>query len=364
MINQTPLFRALSTAIAIGTLGVAAALGAAPSASAALNPDSLAPVTTAASCGNGVSAISITPAAGFNPLTATAAQLSANGYPDRPSSANADEVSHWKSYVGAHREMKTSCADQRRAPDGVVHGPDRLAAGSESLVGGSESHNWDGYVVPGTAYTDAEAGWSLPRAGPIANMDMYSSSWVGLGSGNAQNQPLIQAGSESDDIDGTSEDYLWYEVYPEGGAAHELTAAVAAGTAVGVHVGEIHGQTTGCTWPYCGGIHIWDTSDNVNEMYTVGGNWSNNGQAEFIYERPCVTSLGSNCYPYLADAAPEFTGAEAVPAGGSWEALGSLPQDNIEMVSCAGHEMANASSVYPSETFFTDWTSWGDSGVC
>jgi hypothetical protein len=49
--------------------GLAVGLLTVPAASAAVNPDTLPGSTATRACGNGINAVAITPAKGFNPLT-------------------------------------------------------------------------------------------------------------------------------------------------------------------------------------------------------------------------------------------------------------------------------------------------------
>src|ERR1700729_1685615 len=53
--------------------------------------------TQVTNCGGGVSAVTVRPAAGLHPLTATPAQLTANGLPLRPTGRT--ELAAWRKFV-------------------------------------------------------------------------------------------------------------------------------------------------------------------------------------------------------------------------------------------------------------------------
>jgi len=344
---------AFSTVVAIAAT-VPAALAATATQAAAVGIDALAPSVSRTYCGNDIWAVSVTPARGFNPLTATAAQLESNGYPAKPSSANARGLAQWRSFATSHPSEKTSC-DLRRtttAATSMNHSdPETTTA------------NWAGYVVYGGAFTEIEGEWTYTPA-PATATSMHSVSWVGLGPGDlcpagVPCYPLVQAGSDSSTgADGSD---LWFEVVP---FSAKLDLELSNGQIfvpqdldiIAVHIAVYNDTvetgcsnqactaTATCTAEACGLIHVSDLTQDFNESYEVGGDWQNGGQAEWIYERPCIGPAGSSTCELqsLADAPPTFSDAEALVDGGSWQSIGTLYStaspyavQPVEMVDCS-----------------------------
>ena len=94
--------------------------------------------TQVTNCGGGVSAVTVRPAAGFRPLTATPAQLAANGLPLRPTGRA--ELAAWRRFVtGGVRAARTMCTfapvTRSSAPRSIVG--DVKPNQSQSIVGDS-----------------------------------------------------------------------------------------------------------------------------------------------------------------------------------------------------------------------------------
>jgi hypothetical protein len=118
---------------------------------AAAVPSPVPPVTQTQYCGNGISAVRIIPHAGFSPLSATNAQLEAEGLPDRPKEASA--YNSWQRFVTHKIKYQSSCA---------------------LLVNTNEYHG------PQTSITPSEYNWSYSpvRAGNVATSHTYSNAEV------------------------------------------------------------------------------------------------------------------------------------------------------------------------------------------
>jgi hypothetical protein len=371
--------RAASIALTVSTVAAAtAALLVAPFTTAASNADTLAPTVTSAYCGHDTWAVSVTPAAGFDPLTATAAQLNANGFPERPRASDRHEYAQWRSFATRHAAEKTSCSGVTSEP--AAHaGPSRPArpsrsAGPARLASTSTVQHayWSGYGASGT-YSDIEAEWDIPTVAATSLSHVASATWVGIGTGFARNTPLLQAGTWSDPGQAP---LLFYEVVPEQGIQKLTNYHPAAKDLVGVHITEYQGfKPAGCTALACGSFHIWDTTQNVNNTYVVGGSWGNSSTANWIYERPCVDNSAGQCeIQALADAAPSFTEAQAV-TGGSWHPLGALSGlgENVSiytMYDCANQqwtfpELAHPWSIGGGGSDFTfEWLAYGTAQAC
>lgn len=351
--------RTISLLTAVAALGtVTGLLGTGATPATALtrppNADLTAPAISRTYCGHDIWAVSIIPARGFSPLTATAGELEINGYPPRPAAGHRVALAQWRRLVTAPGATKSSCKGLRET-NRTSGGPLTLAGHQHPGPGASEashSANWSGYVVHNATYNDIEASWVVPSAGGKAGTDDYSSSWVGINLGQHSIYPIMQAGSESDYLDGTRHYDLWLEVYPKQPTEIVVDSNVAAGDNVGVHVTY---RATSAVF------HIVDTTRGFNQHYTVSGSFSNDGHAEFIYERPSL----NNSLPYLTDAPPTFTSAQAT-IGSTWHPLGALSRYAYDMYNCANNqEMAFPRGIGSNGYSFSEsFVSFGDNFAC
>jgi hypothetical protein len=205
---------ALSAAFLL-LLGAALTVSPDHPARAAQRPaDAAAPRTTAIQCGHGVAAVAYTPAAGFDPLTATDSQLLASNLPMRPSGSKAMAI--WRKFVtGQITPTRPACdfrtVKTRMSAVSQPVGSRRPSAASPSTTLGACNANWAGNQAFDTTYEDAYGTWTVPLGGQSSSGDADSSSWVGIGATGTKDQPIIQGGSESD-LDNSVPYYLWWEV--------------------------------------------------------------------------------------------------------------------------------------------------------
>jgi hypothetical protein len=289
---------------------------------------------------------------GFNPLTATVAELNANNYPARPARRNVSAYAQWKRFAVKPAATRSSCAGLHQASRNVSGlGQARAAAAQPAdTTAPSPSQNWAGYVAHNNTYSDALAEWTLPTATGVSGTDDYSSSWVGIGLGNSSPDPLMQAGSESDWLNGTPQYYMWLQVFPEESKQQIVDFGVNGGDAVGVHVTY---TTSGPEF------HLWDTTRSFNKQFQVGGSWKNDGHAEWIYERTAINKE----YPYLADAAPTFTSAQATVAGAQFP-LDELPSVPLDMYNCPETQVIADPGAISGESFAEHYLHHGDQNQC
>ena len=254
--------------------------------------------TQVTNCGGGVSAVTVRPAAGFHPLTATPAQLTANGLPLRPTGRT--ELAAWRKFVtGGVRAARTTCGfapvtpssaprsivgdikpdqsivgDSKPASSQSIVGDakpasnqsivgDAKPASAQSIVGDATPANSQSIVgdatpalgtltPPATAPRPSPGGnrataatrtvvygtWRVtrPRNDPTA----AASSWAGIGSGRAGN-PLIQAGSSAGGYFGP---YLWWRMVPQRPNEQRISLDTAAGDTVYVRIQLRSGTAT------------------------------------------------------------------------------------------------------------------------
>jgi hypothetical protein len=271
--------------LAIAGIAAAPVFLAAPVLAGPLSAGS-ATGTQVTNCGGGVSAVTVRPAAGFHPLTATAAQLTANGLPLRP--AGHTELAAWRKFVtGGVRVAWTTCAfapvtassaprsivgdvkpdqsivgDSKPASSQSIVG-DALPAGAQSIVGdatpaGAQSIVGDATPALGTLTPPATAPRPSPggnRATAATRTVVYgtwrvtrprndpsaaASSWAGIGAGRAGN-PLIQAGSAAGGYFGP---YLWWRMVPQRPNEQRISLDTAAGDTVYVRIQLRSGTAT------------------------------------------------------------------------------------------------------------------------
>ncbi len=280
------------------------------------------------------------PAAGLNPLTMSASDLAAWGYPPEPDPNAAPQANAvWVQAVTA--------AQTRIFPWLVranrTHGP-TLASQSVDLSNSTPvvasavnsalgSYNWSGYLNTnpnpnGALFTSVFAQYVVPRAqqapGTCTGGWDYSSTWVGLDGAGAGANDVLQAGTYADaycapDNDGdasnnTATNYsAWYEWYP-------VNATVIAGLTVKPGDNIF--------------VEVWSTSTTTGNVFVVDLNTQQyvsvnltapagvqvaGGSAEWITECPSIsgslTTLTNYTSEYLSGAfAVDSNGATYAPA--------------------------------------------------
>jgi hypothetical protein len=265
--------------------GVAAApvfLTAPAVAGTAGNAAARAGVRVVTSCGAGVSAVNVRLPAGFDPLTATPAQLAANDLPLRPTGRV--QLAAWRKFVtGGVRAARTTCVfaavTPASAPRSIVGDAkpssivgdakpasivgDAKQANPQSIVGDGQQASpqsivGDATLALGTLTPPAKAPRPSPggnRASAATSTVVYGtwrvtrpkhdptaawSSWAGIGHGRAGN-PLVQAGSSAGGYFGP---YLWWRVAPQRPNEQRISLDTAAGDTVYVHIQLLRGQAT------------------------------------------------------------------------------------------------------------------------
>ena len=256
-VAAAPVFVA---APALAGPATAARMGAARATTG--SPDARTGAREVSNCGNGVSAVTVRLPAGFDPLTATAAQLAANDLPLRP--AGRAQLAAWRTFVtGGVQAARTTCSfapvTPSSAPRSIVG--DAKPANSQSIVGDaqpmqSQSIVGDASPVLGTLTPPATA----PRPGPGGNRASAAtpavvfgtwrvtrprndpaaaaSSWAGIGLGRRAD-PRIQAGSAAGGYFGP---YLWWRVVPQRPNEQRISLDTAPGDTVYVRIQLLRGR--------------------------------------------------------------------------------------------------------------------------
>ena len=339
----------------------AAALGLSPAlasaSTATTNADALPGTVASVSCGDDVTASAITPAHGFDPLTATSAELAANNLPPRPTDGSAAELATWTKFVTTYKP-KPACATATSTSPAAQGGvDDHLAV--KPAVGAqreSDSANWSGNIADDATYDSASATWILPRPKGPSSGNAYSSQWVGIGQGRSSKYPLVQAGTEADSDDGgrLGTYYMWWEVVWPGGLPQKtIPEQVGPGNTIWVRI-QVPAK---CGYPTM-------TIENENTVQGYSETYKHtscpDGTAEWIYER---TEIGNN-FPRLADAGVKFTSAEAASTKKGLTGIGNLPRYYSNMYNCTSapdRELAAPGSITDNGTVFTAaWKNYGN----
>src|SRR5690242_13119088 len=307
--------------------------GVAEGAASAAAPDDLDRVLSV-SCAGGIVAQRAAIPAGFDPATATDAELAAVDFPPRPD--DPELLPTWQAYAA-----KFAAGQVDRTPTcDVVEHPE-ASAGPAAVtpdVSGSTSLNWAGNVDNTYGYTDAEATWVVPQAS--GGSGAYSVHWVGVGLGNSSQFPLSQAGSWSR---GDGSTFAWYEVFPQ----RNIIQATAFGSVTG------HILFTHVTFATSGSssFHIVDETSGVDRTYSlVFSGTRPDGHAEFIAERPTINGN----LPALANwGTMTFRQAQAASSATGWKPVGILPHYYYIMVNNSNAQLATPGPISTDGTVFS-----------
>jgi hypothetical protein len=152
--------------------------------------------------GNGVTVQQLIPPPGFQPLTASAAELDQYGFPPRPSGGTA--LAQWQ------QEMTGWAGSGPSAPF-LTASPAHTSAYSDSET----DSNWAGYVAQATSpiFTHAEAWYYEPSSGASRCSSTSESTWAGLGGWAQGDEPLAQNGTAIG-VPGMSAHQAWWEFWP------------------------------------------------------------------------------------------------------------------------------------------------------
>jgi hypothetical protein len=310
-----------------------------------------APRITTARCGHHIAALTVTPAAGFDPLTATDAQLLANNLPVRPAGHKALVI--WRKFVvGQLKPAKPEC-NFKTVKTSTVTRPLRLQRPSATgpATTGSCTANYSGNVADGTTYEDAYGTWTVPLGGQSSSGHAESAAWVGIGVSGTKYYPIIQGGSESD-LSVPVPYYLWWEaVTSDSSRQNQVLTRVHYRDTIYVHIHFVYGE---------GQVTLDDETYGWSHTYTyTASQIAPDGNAEWILERP---EEESKYYPILANSTTTFTGAEASGPGQARAPLGQLSHDWVNMITTSTPHitMAAPGSISSNGQSFTDqWKAFG-----
>jgi len=289
-------------------------------ATAKTNADALVPTVARHYCGNNVYALQTIPHTGFNPLTATDAQLAANELPPRPTSPG--DLATWKRFVTAGRGMST-CPVATTNRTHVLH--DSAPAVTPNALPAQyaeHSPNWAGNIDDDHYYTNAYTTFHVPAADGTSGAYYYKSVWDGIGQGDSYAYPLAQGGVDADWLSNHLSYCLWWELYPWNDSQDVDCTNVHYGDLIYVHSHLSHNDA----WVY---ISNETTGKTYGYSYTASQDiWPDN-TAEWIVERPDI----SGYYPKTSKGTVTFTSAHA-SGSVSYTDAGDLPHYYTTMWNC------------------------------
>ena len=284
---------------------------------------------------------------GFNPVTASDADLERYGYPPRPDmNAPAGAYAEWERAVIAGRIRVASTGVFR--PD-QVHGIVRRD-------GSVQSSNWSGMVAKGsgTQYTHVVGKWVVP---PVSTREdrspAYSSIWVGLGGYNSSD--IVQDGTEQDAayfLGSIVSSYdVWIEYYPDGGSTELPNFLVSPGDQVYMSAKTCRNQQN----QLVGCFYLVNYTQNER---TSAAERSPNGRfdgdtAEWILERPQVNG---NLYDLPDYNVVETTDMQAYDTTqGKYVTYGNEPFDAVSMVNFNDNDLLSQPTSLSKSTAQFTW---------
>jgi Peptidase A4 family len=219
---------------------------------------------------NGHKVTFLVPPKGFQPITATAAQLTEYGLPARPK-GKAD-LARWE------KEM-------RRAKP--VTPPPFLAESHSRAYSTYSSNNWSGYVATGStgAFHQAEAWYWEPTYYSSSCSTNAAVVWAGIG-GYLNNTGGLGQDGTAHGVPGLANHQAWYEVVPD----NDITP-------IGVYASNTDYMDMSTTWdpgPSYYAFFEEDITTGAYESFRFNTSDRDTRTAEMIVERPKINGSFSN----------------------------------------------------------------------
>ncbi|TMG28875.1 MAG: hypothetical protein E6H93_12220 [Chloroflexi bacterium] len=275
---------------------------------------------------DGAPATILVPPKGFNPLTATAAQLDEYGLPSRPTDQSA--LGPWLKMMSNYHPVTP--------PNFMVSIPDqRHPRVSATYL----ANNWSGWVATGNNgnYTIAEGYWNEVSLGSSCT-GSNELTWAGLGGWTSS--VLAQDGTAMN-VSGLSQHQAWWEIVtPSGSNINPIAGIVGAAG---------YGFVALTKW--IGGgydFYVYSYSSGLGTTVQVGNSNYTGDTADFIIERGLhnntLSPLSNFYYLNYLDA--------WVNGNGSGNGVGHYSNQNINMYNFSkGYLLANTSGLSNNTTF-------------
>jgi len=190
----------------------------------------------------------------------------------------------------------------------------------------SNSTNWAGYVVvsdlnnPQPVVTGVSASWIVPAVAPSTS-DTFSAVWIGIGGSQlAQDQTLIQCGSQQDSVGGQPQYSCWYELLPQ---FSRTLMSIAASPGDHIQASIQLANAAASEW----NVTIFDltSGDSFSNFFTYP---ASKLSAEWIVERP---ELATGVFASLANfGTVMFTDCSTI-IGGVNGGISNFPTSEVVM---------------------------------
>ena len=272
--------------------------------------------------------ISRVPPRGFKPLNASAASLARYGYPPRPSGGRA--LRSWRAMM-RHIQFVTP-------PRYLVTDPQARIDDKTPAVTTLLNDHWSGNMAISKTYTNVYASYDEPNIYSSQCSSTEEVMWAGLGGYNTQT--LAQDGTGYH-FNSMGAHQAWYELLS---SAHQNPP-------VAVNLYATAGQPfTAMVIRETGGYYMY-----LYNAYT-GKAWNHSGTTISFSPYDGSTAEAISERPVFSDGTPtdlsnfkqfEVIDAEAAANYGSYEAIGALPHDAIQMFSDVDYKIID----YPGSTF-------------
>jgi hypothetical protein len=290
----------------------ATAAGAAPSTQSG-------PTNVMKGCSPGLGVVALgSPDASVDPATATAAQLAAAGYPPRPTLDTQAWVADMKApHTFICPKFGTPVANQDVLQPTATASPQCVPGCSTGVY----NPIWAGNVDNLDRYNQVASYWNVPTITADGSQKGTVLIWDGLG--NANPDPLIQAGSAQDALPGKTPNtpYLWWEIITQGcrtcGLIQVANQPLKVNDKVIVIINYylVSGTYYGLFWIENKNA----TVDKISYFYASSQplSYSSGSQAEWILEKPPGLYLGkwSGAVTLNSDTTSDVSTGQTVCAG-------------------------------------------------
>jgi hypothetical protein len=258
------------------------------------------------------------PPAGFNPLTATDAEIEQYGLPPRPNASDTARYTHWQKMVTATRIVPelTFTSMYMGSPHDLTNASTAISEQNCSVCTPFTSTDWSGYgpyAASGFPFANNDAliagQWAIPAVtqGTCSSTGAWMAMWVGLD--GLSTTDVLQAGSVEEAVNCQQSTLkTWYEWYP--GAVTYVNLSAKTGDSMLVEVWYTTSSPHG---------HAYLNDQTQQTVSEVGFNPPSGTtyfglSAEWIVERPSLNGNITN----LADfATATFAGFD-----GAWDGIG------------------------------------------
>lgn len=279
------------------------------------------------------------PPSSFDPLSATASELEAYGFPPRPSEA--PDLAEWTSEMRAWKPTPDYGLCQMSEPLGSAAQVSPIDDTSSWAHTGS---SWSGYVAKQTTTTYIATQGDFYQAAyhtTYCDKPMLWGSWTGLGGYYSDTGGIIQTGTAVS-ISGSSPTYYaWTEVYP---LLPKTWSQVVVHPGDHIHTYVVYQRSTGLTTMY---VADDTTGTQKSEIETQPLQYYDGRTAEAIDER-------NGDSPLLNFGSVGWFNLKVQKTSGTWYNLGTQSPEAQEIYSNFTKQILSLPDGMSSSTAFTD----------